>query len=93
MTYPNRGIATMIDPPEESGSRTILVPKVRTDKDFVFLLLTPKDAAGDGPIAELSLRAGRDSRPTTAFADGGEARPRPEAGDRQSAGNSRAGPP
>ncbi len=60
---PNRGIATMIDPPMTSRSRTILVPKVRTDEDFVFLLLTPKEAAGDGPIAELSLPVGRDLRP------------------------------
>ena len=46
-----------------SRSRTILVPKVRTDEDFVFLLLTPRGDAGDGPIAELSLPAGRALRP------------------------------
>ncbi len=60
---PNRGIATMIDPPDATRSRAILVPNVRTDQDFVFLLLTPTDDAGDGPIPELCLPAGRDLRP------------------------------
>ena len=60
----NRGIATMIDPPKESRSRTILVPKVRTDQDFVFLLLSPKKGdACEAPIPELCPEARRDLRP------------------------------
>ncbi len=60
---PNHGIATMIDPPDATRSRTILVPKVRPDHDFVFLLFAPTDDAGDGSVSELCPPAGRGLRP------------------------------
>lgn len=52
----NQGIATMIDAPETMQSRTIFVPKVRTDAGFVFLLLTPTD---EGDVGSISAVAGQ----------------------------------
>ncbi len=60
---PNRGIATMIDPPMTSRSRTILVPKVRTDENFVFLLLTLNDDDDKGPLPAFRRPVARSLRP------------------------------
>ena len=65
MTYAtaNSGIATMIDPPNTSRSRTILVPKVRTDENFVFLLLSPNDDVDRGPLPAFRRPVARNLRP------------------------------
>jgi hypothetical protein len=53
----------MIDPPNGSGSRTILVPKVRTDENFVFLLLTLNDDDDKGPLPAFRRPVARSLRP------------------------------